>query len=81
MAGLFSVPKPVVIQPPAPPPSPQQTAAAAASTTATAQAAEAARVENRARARNGVDGTIATSARGVLTSTPFAVTRKSLLGE
>ncbi|UPY36603.1 hypothetical protein [Sediminicoccus sp. KRV36] len=48
---------------------------------AAAQAADAARVETRAAARQGVAGTIATSARGVLTPLPIALTRKSLLGE
>jgi len=48
---------------------------------ASAQAAETARTENRAAARGGIAGTIATSARGVLTPLPIALTRKSLLGE
>lgn len=76
MAGLFRAPKPVVVPPePIAPPPQQQTSQAAA----TAQAAETARSENRAR--NGLAGTIATSARGVLTPLPLALTRKSLLGE
>ncbi|MEI6158824.1 MAG: hypothetical protein WCP77_03225 [Roseococcus sp.] len=76
MAGLFRAPKPVVV-PPQPAPAP--TAAEPASVSA--QAAEAARVENRATARQGIGGTIATSARGVLAPLPIALTRKSLLGE
>ena len=71
MGGLFSAPKPVVVPPPAPP--------AAAVPPAPAQAAEATRVEVRARGRGGLAGTIATSATGVLGSLPVA--RKSLLGE
>lgn len=78
MAGLFRVPKPVVIPPPAPPPPPQTAAASAATRDAEA---ETARVESRARARGGIAGTVATSARGVLMAAPFAATRKSLLGE
>lgn len=79
MAALFRVPKPVVVAPPAPPPAPAaaETAAAGARDTE----AEAQRVEGRARARGGVAGTIATSARGVLAELPFAASRKSLLGE
>jgi hypothetical protein len=72
MGGLFSAPKPVVVPPPQPaviaPPAP-----------APVQAAEAVRVEARNRVSGGMAGTIATSARGVLTSLPL--TRKSLLGE
>lgn len=75
MAGLFRAPKPVVV-PPAPiTPTPQPVAASQEAT------AEATRTENRAAARGGLAGTIATSARGVLTPIPIAVTRKSLLGE
>ena len=78
MAGLFRAPKPQVVPP-------RQPAAAPASTpdpiVASAQAAETARTENRAAARGGIAGTIATSARGVLAPLPIALTRKSLLGE
>jgi hypothetical protein len=77
MAGLFRVPKPVVVPPPAPPP----TETAAATTASHDAEAETARIESRGRARGGIAGTVATSARGVLTTAPFATARKSLLGE
>ena len=75
MAGLFRAPKPVVVppQPAAPTPEPPPVSAT--------QATEVARTENRASARQGIQGTIATSARGVLAPLPLALTRKSLLGE
>lgn len=73
MGGLFRAPKPTVVPSPAPPPSP-----APVSTEVTA---EAARIENRQRARQGLAGTIATSARGVLAPLPLTLHRKSLLGE
>lgn len=78
MAGLFRAPKPVVVAP--------QSAATSATTSAqsaasTDQASETARIEGRATSRQGLAGTIATSARGVLAPVPLAVTRKSLLGE
>lgn len=79
MAGLFRVPKPVVVPPPAPPPTPTETATAASASRDVEAAA--ARLESRAQARGGIAGTIATSARGVLTDAPFATARKSLLGE
>jgi hypothetical protein len=72
MGGLFSAPKPVVI---APPPAPDPAPAAEA-----AAAARDARVEAIERARRGLAGTVATSARGVLSAPPSLV-RKSLLGE
>lgn len=72
MAGLFRAPKPVVVPPPAPTPD---------AAPAQAPAAEAARQESRSSARQGLAGTIATSARGVLAPLPVALTRKSLLGE
>jgi len=75
MAGLFRAPKPEVIQPQ------QQPQQATATPVTTSEATEAARVETRSRARGGISGTIATSARGVLTAAPVTVTRKSLLGE
>lgn len=82
MAALFRAPKPVVVPAPPPPAPPPAPAAAAAEAEAEAErAAENARVENRSRARQGIAGTIATSARGVLEPLPFALTRKSLLGE
>ncbi|MCQ4159766.1 hypothetical protein NON00_07475 [Roseomonas sp. GC11] len=77
MGGLFRAPKPVVVTtPPAATPS--------ASTTASPEAvAETARVDSQERARRGLAGTIATSARGVLDPVParLAGTRKTLLGE
>lgn len=78
MGGLFRAPKPVVIAPAtAPDPAPAASPAQAAEETAAA-----ARSEARERARRGMSGTIATSARGLLgASADFAATRKSLLGE
>lgn len=75
MAGLFRAPKPVVVPPQPAPPTPEPAPVSAT------QAAEVARTESRASARQGIQGTIATSARGVLTPLPMALTRKSLLGE
>jgi hypothetical protein len=75
MAGLFRAPKPVVVPPQPAPASPEPAPGGGA------QAAEVARPENRVTARQGIQGTIATSARGVLTPLPLALTRKSLLGE
>lgn len=73
MGGLFRAPKPVVVPPaatpdPAPTPPPPE------------QQGETARAAARDRARLGREGTIATSARGVLDALP-ATARKSLLGE
>ncbi|ONG55752.1 hypothetical protein BKE38_08785 [Pseudoroseomonas deserti] len=87
MGGLFRAPKPVVVAPtatadPTPvvaSPSPEA-------------AAQTARADNQLRARRGLAGTIATSARGVLEEKPPAATapalapglagaRKTLLGE
>ncbi|MBR0672857.1 hypothetical protein [Neoroseomonas soli] len=78
MGGLFRAPKPVVIAPAtAPDPAP-----AASPVQAAEETAAAARSEARERARRGLSGTIATSARGLLgASADFAATRKSLLGE
>jgi hypothetical protein len=78
MAGLFRAPKPVVV-PPQPVPAPAAPAPEPAQ--AAAQTAEASRISGRAAARQGISGTIATSARGVLTPQPITMTRKSLLGE
>ncbi|MCU0887715.1 MAG: hypothetical protein MUF65_02280 [Rubritepida sp.] len=81
MASVFRAPKPVVV-PAAPSPAPAPAADPAAASAAEAdRAAETARVENRTRARQGVGGTIATSARGVLAPLPLSLARKSLLGE
>lgn len=73
MASLFKAPKPVRIDPPALPPTPDVPSAA--------QATEQAGADTRARARRGIQGTIATSERGVLAPMPATLTRKSLLGE
>lgn len=78
MAGLFRAPKPVVVPPqPATAPAPATPEPAQAAT----QTAEASRIGNRAAARQGIAGTIATSARGILAPLPVTLTRKSLLGE
>lgn len=79
MAGLFRAPKPVVVPSPTPQPTSAETATVAAASHDAE--AEAARIENRAHARGGIAGTVATSARGVLAPAPIAATRKSLLGE
>lgn len=74
MGGLFRAPKPVIVQ---------AAPAAEPATTTTPppeQQGEAARAANRARAALGLEGTIATSARGVLDPLP-SLPRKSLLGE
>jgi hypothetical protein len=72
MGGLIRAPKPAIIaapQPEAPPPAPAPEAVG-----------QAARAEARAQATRGLAGTIATSARGVLSPLP-GLARKSLLGE
>jgi hypothetical protein len=81
MAALFRAPKPVIVPPPAPPTPPPAPKPAEAIAAEAQRAGEEARIENRARARQGIPGTIATSPRGVLAPLPFALTRKSLLGE
>ena len=73
MASLFKAPKPVRIDPPAPPPVPTVPSAVQASTQAS--------TETQARVRRGIQGTIATSERGVLAPAPALFARKSLLGE
>ncbi|NKC29432.1 hypothetical protein [Falsiroseomonas selenitidurans] len=85
MGGLFQAPKPVV--------SVQDTAAAteaanqavaeqeAASAASAEDAARQARQRALERARRGLAGTIATSARGVLDPAPAFAARKTLLGE
>jgi hypothetical protein len=82
MGGLFRAPKPVVIEEP---PREVQAESVAQSNAQTAAAAEDAGREARQRAveraRRGISGTIATSARGVLAPLPTAVQRKTLLGE
>ncbi|MBR0650435.1 hypothetical protein GXW78_12235 [Roseomonas terrae] len=78
MGGLFRAPKPVVV---APAPAPATTVTTDP-TQAAEQAAATARAETRARSRNGLAGTVATSARGLLGArADFGATRKSLLGE
>ncbi|NOG71327.1 hypothetical protein [Roseicella sp. DB1501] len=73
MGGLFSAPKPVVVQ--------TQPATEAVTTSASPeQQGDTARAAARTRARRGLEGTIATSARGVLDALP-SLPRKSLLGE
>ncbi|HEV7267822.1 MAG TPA: hypothetical protein VGN83_23390 [Falsiroseomonas sp.] len=82
MGGLFRAPKPVVIEPP---PEPAQAESLAASSAQAEVAADDAGREARLRAveraRRGLTGTIATSARGVLDPLPAALRRKTLLGE
>ncbi len=76
MGGLFRAPKPIVVPAPTPLPAAEPVSSAVADGTA-----EAARIEARQRSRQGLSGTIATSARGVLAPLPLPVARKSLLGE
>ncbi|MDN3565841.1 hypothetical protein ACFQY5_10705 [Paeniroseomonas aquatica] len=73
MGGLFRAPKPVIIPPP-----PAPTPAVAPPTPE--QAGQQTQAEARSRAARGLEGTIATSDRGVLAPLP-RVARKSLLGE
>jgi hypothetical protein len=74
MGGLFRAPKPVIVQAPAPPPLPP--------TLTPEEAGQEARAAARARLGRGLAGTIATSARGVLTPpAPPAGARKTLLGD
>jgi hypothetical protein len=79
MGGLFRAPKPVEL----PPPAPVETVVEAASRNeqAAEEAARAARLRAVERARRGLSGTIATSARGVLDPLPTVAARKTLLGE
>ncbi|MBL6459163.1 hypothetical protein JMJ55_27965 [Belnapia sp. T6] len=73
MGGLFRAPKPVIVPPPAAPPP-------AAPTPTPEQAGQQAVAESRTRAARGLEGTIATSDRGLLGPLP-TIARKSLLGE
>ena len=77
MGGLFRAPKPVVVRTE---PVPTTSASPAPSPEAVAQTA---RLDSQERARRGLAGTIATSARGVLEPLPpgLAGSRKTLLGE
>lgn len=79
MGGLFSAPKPVEIIPA--PPVESVAEANARNAAAAEAAAREARLRAVERARRGLAGTIATSARGVLAPLPFAAARKTLLGE
>ena len=79
MGGLFPAPKPPA---PVADTTATQRDSIAASTQATADAAaDEARLQARDRARRGLAGTIATSARGVLDPAPAFAVRKNLLGE
>lgn len=73
MGGLFRAPKPTPVEAP-PPPEPPPAAPPPE------QAASEARVAARQRSLRGRPGTVATSARGVLSPLP-AAPRKALLGE
>lgn len=73
MGSLFKAPKPVRIDPPPPPPQPVLPEPA--------QVAQDTGAQTRRRALRGIQGTITTSARGVLEAAPIGLTRKSLLGE
>lgn len=82
MGGLFRAPKPVVFE--APPPEAQAASVAQSNAQSAAAAENAARdARQRAveRARRGIAGTVATSARGVLAPLPAIAQRKTLLGE
>jgi hypothetical protein len=82
MGGLFSAPKPVVIEAPPQTAQAETVAASIAQSEAAAEdAGRAARLRAVERARRGLAGTIATSARGVLDPVPAALQRKTLLGE
>lgn len=75
MGGILKAPKPVAIAAA----EPVATPAPAATPD---QAASEARTTAASRARNGLAGTIVTSARGVLDPAPLPIApRKSLLGE
>jgi hypothetical protein len=80
MGGLFKAPKPVIV-PPAPVPETVTTVAAPAPSAQ--QQGEQARAKAVADAQQGMEGLIATSPTGVLTTLPAALTagRKSLLGQ
>lgn len=82
MGGLLKAPKPAPVAEPAPALSQETAAQASIRTEASAEAAARdARLAAAARARRGLPGTIATSARGVLDPAPGFAIRKSLLGE
>jgi hypothetical protein len=91
MGGLFKAPKPKIIPPPSPAPAlaalpsyvpPVSVTSAPPPSPAAEATASEVRVESRERAKRGLPGTIATSARGLLGSMPdFITTRRNLLGE
>jgi hypothetical protein len=82
MGGLLKAPKPLVMAEPSPAARTETTAEATAQTAATADTAgREARIRAVERARRGLAGTVATSARGVLDPAPAFAARKSLLGE
>jgi hypothetical protein len=85
MGGLFKAPKPAVsaVDAAAAVSQAAQGAAtqAAASEAAAEDTARQARLRALERARQGLAGTIATSARGVLDPAPSFAARKTLLGE
>ena len=79
MGGLIRVPKPAAVVAVASPVAPVIATAPAPTPEA---AATAARTETRDRARRGLAGTVATSARGALDMATLPVAgRKNLLGE
>jgi hypothetical protein len=82
MGGIFRAPKPTVIDSPAPQAQAETVAQTAAQTSAAVDdAGRAARIAAVERARRGIAGTVATSARGVLDPLPLTPQRKTLLGE
>jgi hypothetical protein len=82
MGAIFRAPKPVVIEAPAPVAQVEAVAETATrSEEAAEEAARNARLKAIERARRGLAGTIATSARGVLDPLPALASRKTLLGE
>jgi hypothetical protein len=85
MGGLFKAPKPAVSATDTSVAASQAAQGAAEQAAATEAAAEdtarQARLRALERARRGLSGTIATSARGVLDPAPAFAARKTLLGE
>lgn len=81
MGGLFQAPKPVVTATDTESAVEAANAKAAATEAAAEDAARQARQRALDRARRGMAGTIATSARGVLDPAPAFAARKNLLGE
>jgi hypothetical protein len=81
MGGLFQAPKPVVTATDTNNAVQAATEKAAATEASAEDAARQARQRALDRARRGLAGTIATSARGVLAPAPGNAARKSLLGE